>query len=68
MSITSKEKGYPFEVKIPKGIKIQGVILSDQMRSLDWRARNVKFSCQAPKETLQEFLEKVSLIVPSIVE
>lgn len=62
--ITKKEKGYPFEVKIPKGINVQGVVLSDQIRSLDWRARNVTFVCKSPTETLHECLEKISLFVP----
>ena len=37
--ITSQVKGYPFEVEIPKGLGVSGVILSDQVKSLDWRAR-----------------------------
>ena len=37
--ITSREKGYPFEVKLPKKFKIQGVILVDQVKSFDWRSR-----------------------------
>ena len=36
--VSSQEKGYPFEVKIPPGHKISGVILSDQVKSLDWKA------------------------------
>ena len=35
--ITSQVKGYPFEVAIPPGLKIRGVVLSDQVKSLDWR-------------------------------
>src|SRR3972149_6030992 len=37
--ITSQVKGYPFEVAVPPGLKVAGAILSDQGRSLDWRAR-----------------------------
>lgn len=47
--ITNKKKGYPFEVDLPKegvsltdGYPITGVILTDQVKSLDWAARNVK--------------------------
>jgi mRNA interferase MazF len=41
--ITSQIKGYPFEVLIPKGHSISGVILSDQVKSLDWNDRKAKF-------------------------
>ena len=37
--ITSKVKGYPFEVELPEGLKVSGAILADQIKSLDWRAR-----------------------------
>ncbi len=37
--ITSRVKGYPFEVELPSGIDAQGAILCDQLKSLDWRAR-----------------------------
>lgn len=37
--VTSKVKGYPFEVELPTGMKVQGVALADQVRSLDWKAR-----------------------------
>ena len=39
--ITSKSKGYPFEVRLPIGLSISGVVLSDQIKSMDWKARQV---------------------------
>jgi len=41
--LTSKGKGYPFEVELPDGGAVSGVVLSDQLKSLDWRSRRVKF-------------------------
>jgi mRNA interferase MazF len=41
--LTSQVKGYPFEVELPAGYAVSGVVLSDQLKSLDWRSRNVKF-------------------------
>ena len=41
--VTSKVKGYPFEVELPDGYAVSGVVLSDQLKSLDWRSRKVKF-------------------------
>ena len=40
--VTSRVKGYPFEVELPRGLQVQGAILCDQLRSLDWRARRAK--------------------------
>lgn len=39
--ITNQEKGYPFEVTVEGSKKTTGVILTDQMKSLDWSARNL---------------------------
>ena len=41
--VTSKAKGYPFEVQLPDGSAVSGVVLSDQLKSLDWISRKVKF-------------------------
>jgi mRNA interferase MazF len=41
--VTSKVKGYPFEVGLPEGAAVHGVVLSDQLKSLDWRSRKVAF-------------------------
>ena len=41
--LTSKVKGYPFEVELPDGYAVSGVVLADQLKSLDWRSRRVKF-------------------------
>jgi mRNA interferase MazF len=44
--ITSKIKGYPFEVILPESIEIKGVILSDLVKSFDWKERNAEFICK----------------------
>jgi len=46
--ITNKVKEYPFEVNIPTGLKVTGVILADQIKSLDWLVRNATFICRLP--------------------
>ena len=61
--ITSKVKGYPFEVAIPKGLKASGVILSDQVKSLDWKARKTKFCCKFPEPALLEVLGKLGALL-----
>ena len=59
--ITSKIKDYPFEVKVNS--IIQGVILSDQIRSIDWKSRNAAFIEKIPEEILKEILENVDLLL-----
>ena len=63
--ITSKAKGYPFEVRVPEGLKTSGVVLSDQVKSLDWRARNAKFAGKLPAGAVDEVLNRLeSLLHP----
>jgi mRNA interferase MazF len=57
--ITSKIKGYPFEVTFPEDFKISGAILSDQIKNLDWRVRDAKRLARAPKNILDETLAKI---------
>lgn len=61
--ITSAVKGYPFEVNLPHGLPISGVILADQVRSLDWQARAVEFICALPDTVTQEVLQKIGLLL-----
>ena len=61
--ITSHKKGYPFEVELsPKG-NVQGVILSDQIKSLDWKARNAKFEEKVSTWMMTEVIEKISVLI-----
>ena len=57
--ITKIIKGYPFEVLIPEGLPVMGAILSDQVKSLDWRARDAELICSLPTETISEVLQKL---------
>lgn len=62
--ITSKEKGYPFEVKVPDEFEVKGVILSDQIKSLDWQVRNATFICKLPSSVLREVSNKIKVLFP----
>ena len=57
--ITSRIKGYPYEVAIPEDCDVQGVILSDQVKNLDWRIREAELICKLPEDTLVETLGKL---------
>lgn len=61
--ITSQIKGYPFEVLIPDGLKISGAILSDQVKSLDWKVRQAEFICKLTPEALDEVLQKLNTLL-----
>lgn len=61
--ITSKLKGYPFEVPLPANLEVTGAILADQIKSLDWRARHAELAAQAPPEVVAEVLAKLQLLI-----
>jgi len=61
--VTSQVKGYPFEVAIPAGLPASGVVLSDQVKSLDWRARKADFLARLPDPVVHEVLQKLGTLV-----
>ena len=61
--ITSTVKGYPFEVLLPVGLPVAGAILSDQVRSLDWRIRNAELLCTPPAGIISEVLLKLNALL-----
>jgi len=56
--ITSRIKGYPFEVLLPSDCPAQGVVLADQLKSLDWRIRRARLIGPAPAAVIDEALAK----------
>lgn len=65
--ITNQKKGYPFEVELPAlgepvsdGFPVTGVILVDQVKSMDWRARRVQILGQTSKEIIDDCLAKIA--------
>ena len=61
--VTSRAKGYPFEVVLPADLDITGVILADQIKSLDWRVRRAEIACRAPKSVIDEVLGKLTTLL-----
>jgi len=61
--VTTQVKGYPFEVIIPDGLKASGAILSDQVKSLDWRKRKASRLCSLPETTMQQVLKKLGTLI-----
>jgi mRNA interferase MazF len=61
--ITSRAKGYPFEVALPADLGIQGVVLADQVKSLDWRVRRVELAARLPDDTWAEVVGKLATLL-----
>ena len=61
--ITDRVKGYPFEVPIPGNIIVKGVVLSDEVKSLDWRALKAELICRLPEATVSEVLRKAAALL-----
>ena len=61
--VTNQIKGYPFEVLMPDGFPVSGVILADQIKSLDWRVRNAEWICTLPSRVVVEVLQKLGTLL-----
>lgn len=61
--ITNQVKGYPFEVSVPVSLKVSGVVLSDQVKSMDWKARGASLICPLPETTVHQVLNKVGTLL-----
>ena len=61
--ITSKSKGYPFEVAVPAELPIQGVVLADQVRSLDWQVRKAEQVCRLPDDVVDDVTAKIHALL-----
>jgi mRNA interferase MazF len=61
--ITSHAKGYPFEVALPPGHRMKGVILSDHLKSLDWRQRDAQRVGKLPPAILSTVLERIAALL-----
>ena len=63
--VTGQVKGYPFEVPLPEGLPVSGVVLADQVKSLDWQERHAEFVCTSDEELLHEVVEKALSLINS---
>jgi mRNA interferase MazF len=61
--ITSHIKGYPFEVLLSGEGRASGAVLSDQIKSLDWRVRKAKRISRVPTDVVKEVLAKISTLI-----
>lgn len=61
--ITSQEKGYPFEVSLSNVDEVHGVVLADQVKSLDWRERDAELIEEVPEALTREVISKVQALL-----
>lgn len=61
--VTSRRKGYPFEVPLPQNLSVHGVVLADQVKSLDWRGRDAQHITTVGQEVLEAVLGKLSSLL-----
>ena len=61
--MTTQVKGHPFEVLIPSGFNVTGAVLSDQLKSLDWRARKARFIGTLPADIVNKVLARAALLL-----
>jgi mRNA interferase MazF len=52
--VTGQPKGYPFEVPLPEGLVVSGVVLSDHVKSNDWQQRRAEYIGAVPADLLEE--------------
>lgn len=60
--ITTRAKGYPFEVLLPPGLPITGAVLADQVKSLDWRARGARLAGRVPSKTVETVMDRLQTL------
>jgi len=61
--ITTQVKDYPYEVELPSGLAVGGVILADQIKSMDWEARGAQYAATLPDHELKQVLGKLATLL-----
>lgn len=61
--ITKQVKGYIFEVPVPSGSGVTGVLLADQVKSMDWTARDVEYICTLPVAIVEQVVNKITALI-----
>ncbi len=61
--VTSRAKGYPFEVALPAGGAIEGVILADHLKSVDWRERKARPIARVPEGLLADVRARLAALL-----
>ena len=61
--VTSTDLGFSFDVKLPQGLQVKGVIRAHHLRSLSWTERQCEFLSKCPHEVFSEVLARVKALL-----
>lgn len=61
--ITRQVKGYIWEVPVPDGLTVAGVVLADEVKNLDWRARQAEFIARMPDSVVRQVLGRLQRLL-----
>lgn len=61
--ITNQIKGFPFEVALPRGLPVTGAVLADQIKSMDWQARDAQYLCTLPEIVVKQVQAKIDALL-----
>jgi mRNA interferase MazF len=61
--ITSREKGLPFEVRLPENLAVAGFVLADQVKNIDWKARKAQFACRVAPSFVSGVVEQIETLL-----
>ena len=61
--VTNKSKGFPYEVPLPAGAPVTGVVLADHFKSFDWQARRASFIGTVNQDVLDQILDRLASIL-----
>ena len=61
--VSSTSRKNPFYAPIPIGLQVKGVIMCDQLRSLDFRARKFDAICDCPNLLFQNVIRRIKPII-----
>ena len=61
--ITSRVKGYPFEVALPDGLPVGGVVLADQVKSIDRHARRIEVAGRVPPGVVATVQQRIRTLL-----
>lgn len=64
--ITNQAKGYPFEVPLPEGLPITGVVGADQVKSLDWRVRQASRIGAVSEDVVAEVVRRLQTLLGEV--